>query len=91
MKLPFKTIDRDFEVEAELSDTVGALKEKIFKEYGYPVASQKITFSGQFLWDSTFLHRIQYRLDILGQANFSAMTPNASKILDFQIRRDILF
>ncbi|KDQ21499.1 hypothetical protein BOTBODRAFT_150357 [Botryobasidium botryosum FD-172 SS1] len=53
MKIPFKTVDRkDFQVDADPSDTIASLKEKINAAHGHPVANQKIIFSGQVLQDA---------------------------------------
>lgn len=48
MKLTFKTVSQQtFTVEAEPTDTVGDLKQKINTSQGHPVASQKIIYSGK--------------------------------------------
>lgn len=44
---------KQFHVEAELSDTVKDLKEKVKAELGHPVESQKLIYSGtneRILW-----------------------------------------
>ena len=48
MKLTFKTVQQQtFILEAEPSDTVGSLKQKINELHGHSVASQKIIYSGE--------------------------------------------
>ena len=49
MKLTFKTVQQQkFTLDAEPSDTVLNLKEKISASQGHPVASQKIIYSGMY-------------------------------------------
>jgi len=53
MRLTFKTVQQQtFTVDAEPSDTVLMLKEKINASQGHPVASQKIIYSGKILPDA---------------------------------------
>lgn len=47
MKLTFKTVQQQtFTLDAEPTDTVADLKQKINSSQGHPVASQKIIYSG---------------------------------------------
>jgi UV excision repair protein RAD23 len=47
MKLTFKTVQQQtFTLEADPSDTVATLKEKISASQGHAVAAQKIIYSG---------------------------------------------
>jgi UV excision repair protein RAD23 len=50
MKLTFKTVQQQtFVLDADPSDTIAALKEKISASQGHTVASQKIIYSGMIL------------------------------------------
>ncbi|KAL8901845.1 MAG: hypothetical protein Q9192_000351 [Flavoplaca navasiana] len=53
MKLTFKDLKQTkFEVEAEPSETVGSLKEKISKEKGWEASLLKLIYSGKILQDA---------------------------------------
>ncbi|KAL1969029.1 hypothetical protein VTN77DRAFT_863 [Rasamsonia byssochlamydoides] len=53
MKLTFKDLKQQkFVIDAEPSETVGQLKEKIAKEKGWDVAQQKLIYSGKILQDA---------------------------------------
>ncbi|KAI4208034.1 MAG: hypothetical protein LQ346_000198 [Caloplaca aetnensis] len=53
MKLTFKDLKQQkFEIEAEPSETIGQVKEKISKEKGWEVHQQKLIYSGKILQDS---------------------------------------
>ncbi|KAF9518654.1 hypothetical protein BS47DRAFT_1416228 [Hydnum rufescens UP504] len=53
MKLTFKTVQQQtFILEADPSDTVATLKEKISASQGHAVAAQKIIYSGKILPDN---------------------------------------
>ncbi|KAL8843130.1 MAG: hypothetical protein Q9170_000260 [Blastenia crenularia] len=53
MKLTFKDLKQQkFEIEAEPSETVGQVKEKISKEKGWEVSQQKLIYSGKILQDA---------------------------------------
>ncbi|KAL8927968.1 MAG: hypothetical protein Q9208_002043 [Pyrenodesmia sp. 3 TL-2023] len=52
MKLTFKDLKQQkFEIEAEPSETIGQVKEKIAKEKGWEVPQQKLIYSGKILQD----------------------------------------
>ncbi|KAL8764232.1 MAG: hypothetical protein Q9184_000201 [Pyrenodesmia sp. 2 TL-2023] len=52
MKLTFKDLKQQkFEIEAEPSETIGQVKEKISKEKGWEVPQQKLIYSGKILQD----------------------------------------
>ncbi|KAH9963853.1 hypothetical protein BC827DRAFT_1191516 [Russula dissimulans] len=52
MKITIKTLQQKvFHVEADPSDTVSVLKERIQADQGHPVTSQKIIYSGKVLSD----------------------------------------
>jgi UV excision repair protein RAD23 len=52
MKLTFKDLKQQkFFIEAEPSETIGALKEKILAEKGWEIAQQKLIYSGKILQD----------------------------------------
>lgn len=47
MKLTFKTVQQQtFYIDAEPTDTVGDLKQKVLESQGHAIASQKIIYSG---------------------------------------------
>ncbi|KAL8942701.1 MAG: hypothetical protein Q9216_001505 [Gyalolechia sp. 2 TL-2023] len=53
MKLTFKDLKQQkFEIEAEPSETIGAVKEKISKEKGWETSQQKLIYSGKILQDA---------------------------------------
>ncbi|KAJ9217751.1 hypothetical protein DTO166G4_555 [Paecilomyces variotii] len=53
MKLTFKDLKQQkFVIEAEPSETVGQVKEKIAQEKGWDVAQQKLIYSGKILQDA---------------------------------------
>jgi UV excision repair protein RAD23 len=53
MKLTFKDLKQQkFVIEAEPSETVGQVKEKISKEKGWEVSQQKHIYSGKILQDA---------------------------------------
>ncbi|QRV94072.1 UV excision repair protein rhp23 [Ceratobasidium sp. AG-Ba] len=52
MKLTFKTLQqKQFQIDAEPSDTVLQLKEKVKESQGHPVETQKLIYSGKILSD----------------------------------------
>jgi UV excision repair protein RAD23 len=52
MKLTFKDLKQQkFTIDAEPSETIGQLKEKISSEKGWEPSSQKLIFSGKILQD----------------------------------------
>lgn len=52
MKLTFKDLKQQkFQIDAEPSETIGALKEKISTEKGWEASSQKLIYSGKILKD----------------------------------------
>ncbi|KAF8313147.1 UV excision repair protein Rad23 [Clavulina sp. PMI_390] len=54
MKLTVKNLQqKTFQIDAEPSDTIADIKEKINAAQGHPVASQKLIYSGKILADST--------------------------------------
>ncbi|KAL8986109.1 MAG: hypothetical protein Q9205_000359 [Flavoplaca limonia] len=54
MKLTFKDLKQTkFEVEAEPSETIGSLKEKISKEKGWEASLLKLIYSGKILQDAS--------------------------------------
>ncbi|KAF8325218.1 uncharacterized protein EI90DRAFT_3000080 [Cantharellus anzutake] len=62
MKLTFKTVQQQtFTLEAEPSDTVGDLKQKINELQGHPVTSQKIIYSGKILPDSKTVESCNFK------------------------------
>lgn len=62
MKLTFKTVQQQtFTLEAEPSDTVGDLKQKISKLHGHSVTSQKIIYSGKILPDSKTVESCNFK------------------------------
>ncbi|KAL9007233.1 MAG: hypothetical protein Q9188_000036 [Gyalolechia gomerana] len=53
MKLTFKDLKQQkFEIEAEPSETIGTVKEKISKEKGWEASQQKLIYSGKILQDA---------------------------------------
>lgn len=53
MKLTFKDLKQQkFTIEAEPSETVGAVKEKISQEKGWEASQQKLIYSGKILQDA---------------------------------------
>ena len=61
MKLILKTLKQEqFEIHAELEDTVEVLKKKIEEKYSHPVSHQKLIFAGKVLEDGKTL--AQYSL-----------------------------
>ncbi|KAL8291965.1 hypothetical protein RQP46_001431 [Phenoliferia psychrophenolica] len=52
MKITFKTLQqKQFQIEAEPTETIGDLKKKIATDQGFAVETQKIIFSGKILAD----------------------------------------
>ena len=53
MKLTFKDLKQQkFVIEAEPSETIGEVKEKISKEKGWEASQQKLIYSGKILQDA---------------------------------------
>ncbi|GAA5974952.1 hypothetical protein JCM5350_004517 [Sporobolomyces pararoseus] len=62
VRITFKTLQqKQFFIEAELSETVGDLKKKIESEQGFAVPSQKIIHSGKVLDDSKTVEQCQFK------------------------------
>ncbi|GAA5948759.1 hypothetical protein JCM3765_004998 [Sporobolomyces pararoseus] len=62
VRITFKTLQqKQFFIEAELSETVGDLKKKIESEQGFAVPSQKIIHSGKVLEDSKTVEQCQFK------------------------------
>ncbi|ORX90123.1 UV excision repair protein Rad23 [Basidiobolus meristosporus CBS 931.73] len=56
MKLTIKTLQqKQFQIEVDLHDKVSTLKEKIEQSQGFPVAQQKLIFSGKILVDENLV------------------------------------
>ncbi|KAG9104082.1 hypothetical protein FRC06_005565 [Ceratobasidium sp. 370] len=52
MKLTFKTLQqKQFQIDADLNDTVATLKRKVEESQGHAIASQKLIYSGKILAD----------------------------------------
>lgn len=65
MKLTFKDLKQQkFTIEAEASETIGALKEKISAEKGWEPSSQKLIYSGKILQDDNTIE--SYKIEEKG-------------------------
>lgn len=65
MKLTFKDLKQQkFTIEAEPSETIGAVKEKISKEKGWEPSTQKLIYSGKILQDDNTIE--SYKIEEKG-------------------------
>ena len=65
MKLTFKDLKQQkFTIDAEPTETIGAVKEKISKEKGWDVATQKLIYSGKILQDDNTIE--SYKIEEKG-------------------------
>ena len=65
MKLTFKDLKQQkFTIDAEPSETIGAVKEKISKEKGWDAATQKLIYSGKILQDDNTIE--SYKIEEKG-------------------------
>ncbi|KAJ1735984.1 UV excision repair protein rad23 [Coemansia biformis] len=59
MNIKLKTLQqKEFQLEVELADTIGAVKEKIESSQGFPAATQKLIYSGKILTDGQTIEGI---------------------------------
>ncbi|GAA5871796.1 hypothetical protein JCM16303_000866 [Sporobolomyces ruberrimus] len=62
VRITFKTLQqKQFFIEAELTETVAELKKKIESEQGFAVPTQKIIHSGKILEDSKTVEQCQFK------------------------------
>lgn len=65
MKLTFKDLKQQkFQIEAEPSEKIGAVKEKISKEKGWEPSTQKLIYSGKILQDDNTIE--SYKIEEKG-------------------------
>ncbi|KAK5107562.1 hypothetical protein LTR62_001005 [Meristemomyces frigidus] len=65
MKLTFKDLKQQkFTIDAEASETIGALKEKISKDKGWEPSTQKLIYSGKILQDDNTIE--SYKIEEKG-------------------------
>lgn len=65
MKLTFKDLKQQkFTIDAEPSETIGAVKDKISKEKGWDAATQKLIYSGKILQDDNTIE--SYKIEEKG-------------------------
>jgi UV excision repair protein RAD23 len=65
MKLTFKDLKQQkFTIDAEPTETIGAVKEKISKEKGWEPAQQKLIYSGKILQDDNTIE--SYKIEEKG-------------------------
>ena len=65
MKLTFKDLKQaKFQIEAEPTDTIGSVKEKISQEKGWEPSTQKLIYSGKILQDDNTIE--SYKIEEKG-------------------------
>ena len=65
MKLTFKDLKQQkFTIEAEPTETIGAVKEKISSEKGWASSTQKLIYSGKILQDDNTIE--SYKIEEKG-------------------------
>lgn len=65
MKLTFKDLKQQkFQIDAEPSETIGAVKGKISKEKGWEPSTQKLIYSGKILQDDNTIE--SYKIEEKG-------------------------
>ena len=65
MKLTFKDLKQQkFTIEAEPTETIGAVKEKINSEKGWASSTQKLIYSGKILQDDNTIE--SYKIEEKG-------------------------
>ena len=83
MKLTFKDLKQQkFQIDAEPSETIGAVKDKISKEKGWEPSTQKLIYSGKILQDDNTIE--SYKIEEKGF--IVCMT---SKVRIRRVRRDV--
>ncbi|KAH6681717.1 nucleotide excision repair protein RAD23 [Halenospora varia] len=81
MKLTFKDLKQDkFVIEAEPSELISEVKEKISKEKGWPASSQKLIYSGKILQDANTVefYKIEEKGFVVCMVAKPKATPSAS-------------
>ncbi|CAE6495872.1 unnamed protein product [Rhizoctonia solani] len=62
MKITFKTLQqKQFQVDAEPSDTILQLKQKVHESQGHPVEQQKLIYSGKILSDDKTVESLGFK------------------------------